>query len=303
LFLRGPEAEAFEQEWAAYCGQSFCIGCASGTDALTLAATALRLGRAEVQANTLPLTARGLELGGASVRAAEVDEDGRLPSPTTDSVPVLLYGRPPSPTELGCRLFDAAHAHGWRPPANGTACWSFYPTKNLGAVGDAGAVTTNDPALAARVRALSGPDDQYRDCRQINSRLDEIQSAVLRVKLKRLDDWNAERRAIAEAYLGDLPERVHPVADPATGTNHLFVVRVRNRAELGRYLAEHGVQTKVHFPRPLHLLDGAPWAAPPGVFPRAEAWCSEVLTLPCYPGLPLESVGQVCRLIRQWRGR
>jgi dTDP-3-amino-3,4,6-trideoxy-alpha-D-glucose transaminase len=301
-FLRGPEVEAFEQEWAAYCGQTFCIACGSGTDALTLAAVALDCRAVKVQANTLPLTARGLELGGATVQVVEIGEDGRLDMVTPDSVPVLLYGRNPSPSELKCRLFDAAHAQGWHPPQAATACWSFYPTKNLGAMGDAGAVTTNDAAVAAHVRALSGLDDKYRDCRQINSRMDEMQAAVLRVKLKRLDDWNVERRRIAEAYRDELPEGVAPVSDPADSTNHLFVVRVSRRDELSRHLAERGVQTKVHFPHPLHLL-AAPWAKPAGTFPRSEVWCSEVLTLPCYPGLPLESVGQVCSLIQQWLRR
>src|SRR5262245_60950704 len=200
-FLRGAETDAFEAEWAAYCGQVYCVSCNSGTDALTLAATAMGMPKAWVPANTLPLTAIGLARSGAKVVADEVGEDGHLLTIRSQSVPVLLYGRMPSESELDCKLFDAAHAHGWKPPSNATACWSFYPTKTLGAFGDAGAVTTNDPKLAATMRNLSGRDDQLRDARQITSRVDEIQAAILRVKLRHLDNWLDARRELAGLYM------------------------------------------------------------------------------------------------------
>ena len=192
VFLRGLQTTAFEEEWAAYCGQKYCVTCNSGTDALTLAAAGLEMKRAKVQANTLSLTAIGLERGGAKVIVQDVDSSGRCRMPDNQTVPVLLYGRVPSKAETSSILFDAAHAHGWKPPPHATACWSFYPTKSLGALGDGGAVTTNDSQLAREMRALSGRDDQFHGERQITSRMDEIQAAILRVKLRHLDDWIAQ---------------------------------------------------------------------------------------------------------------
>jgi dTDP-4-amino-4,6-dideoxygalactose transaminase len=299
-FLRGPESEAFEAEWAAYCGQSHCVACSSGTDALTLAGAALSLRTASVQANTLPLTAQGLSHGAVEITVSEVGSDGRLREVTGNAVPVLLYGRNPNQEELKCRLFDAAHAHGWKPPKDTTVCWSFYPTKNLGALGDAGAVTTDSREIAQRLRALAGPDDQFRDRLQINSRMDELQAGILRVKLKVLDAWNDERRRIAEAYWDGLPDCVKPVSRPSESQNHLFVVLCEKRDEMLKHLEKHGIQAKVHFPKPLHWQD-APWARGAGELPNAEWWCQHVLTLPLYPGLSLENVSLVCQTIRQWQ--
>ena len=297
-YLRGRETAAFEEEWADYCGQAYCVGCNSGTDALTLAAAALSLERAEVQANTLPLTAIGLHRAGVEVAVAEVGEDGRLAQPTPHSVPVLLFGRPPTPSEAGARLFDAAHSHGWRPPAHATACWSFYPTKTLGALGDAGGVTTHDEGLAQAMRDLSGRDDRFYSGRQLTSRLDEIQAAVLRVKLRRLDSWIEERRAIASWYRRRLPDSVAPVSRSDEDLQHLFVVRTRERDRLARALAEAGVETKVHFPVPLHRYD-APWGRPGRDLPGADRWCGEILTLPCFPGLTRREVEGVCEVVER----
>ena len=298
-FLRGAETDAFEAEWAAYCGQAHCVSCNSGTDALTLAATAMGMQKAWVPANTLPLTALGLARSGAQIVADEVGEDGRLLTIRPQSVPVLLYGRRPSASELDCKLFDAAHAHGWKPPSNATACWSFYPTKTLGAFGDGGAVTTNDPELAATMRNLSGRDDQLRDARQLTSRMDEMQAAILRVKLTHLDNWLDERHEIATLYMQCLPEQVCCVSSKAGDLHHLLVVRTEGRDQLRTYLASHGVETKVHFPKPLHL-HSAPWAAHNMRLSGAEAWCQSVLSLPCFPGLTEAEVRRVCTLVAEW---
>src|SRR6187551_2252764 len=134
------------------------------------------LATAEVQANTLPLTAVGLKRAGCSIDVQEINADGRLDEITPYSVPVLLYGRAPSPIERNAQLFDAAHAHGWKPPSDAIACWSFYPTKSLGALGDAGAATTNERHLADEMRDLSGRDDGFYQDRQITSRMDEMQA-------------------------------------------------------------------------------------------------------------------------------
>jgi dTDP-4-amino-4,6-dideoxygalactose transaminase len=291
-FLRGCEVAAFEEEWAAYCGQDYCVTCNSGTDALTLAAMAAEFAEAEVQANTLPLTAIGLNRGFAKVTVREIGLDGRLEKITPLSVPVLLYGRAPSAAEATAKLFDAAHAHGWRPPKHAIACWSFYPTKSLGALGDAGAITTNDADIAKQMRELSGLDDKLYGPRQITSRMDEIQAAVLRVKLRHLDEWISDRRRIAALYLQNLPAGVVPIATQGD-FQHLFVVRCDNRDGLASHLLRAGISTKVHFPIPLHRQD-ASWKDSEAAFPLADRWCETVLSLPCYPGLTEAEIDRIC---------
>jgi len=295
-FLRGPEIEAFEEEWAAYCGQPYAVCCNSGTDALTIAAAALELKTVAVQANTLPLTAIGLQRGGSAVRLVDAGPDGRLAREGKDAVPVLLYGRPPAPHEARAVLFDAAHAHGWKPPPHAAAAWSFYPTKSLGALGDGGAVTTADRHLAQMMRNLCGRDDLLHDRRQITSRMDEAQAAVLRVKLKYLDEWLAERQDIGAQYQKRLAGTRLTVDGPSL--YHLFVIRLERRDELAIFLAERNIETKVHWPTPLHRLNGD-WAHS-GAYPGAEDWCSTVLTLPCYPGLKASEVDAVCDGILDW---
>jgi dTDP-4-amino-4,6-dideoxygalactose transaminase len=193
-YLRGPETKAFEEEWAAFCGQRYAVCCNSGTDALTLAAIALNLRTATIQSNTLPLTGIGLHRAGTEVRIADIDSNGNLDASIEDAVPVLMFGQLPASHQQTAKLYDAAHAHGWQPPTDAMAAWSFYPTKTLGALGDAGAVTTNDETLAETMRQLCGRDDKLLDSRQITSRIDEIQAAVLRVKLKYLNTWLVERK-------------------------------------------------------------------------------------------------------------
>jgi dTDP-4-amino-4,6-dideoxygalactose transaminase len=241
-FLRGPETAAFEKEWAQYCGQRYAVACNSGTDALTIAAIALGLGTATVPANTLPLTAIGLHKGGAKVRVCDVGPDGRLIDAPEDAVPVLLYGRRPGASEMNAHLFDAAHAHGWKPPSEAAAAWSFYPTKSLGALGDGGAVTTNDPSLASAMRKLTGLDDTLRDARQITSRMDDLQAAVLRVKLRHLDDWLAERHDIGRRYEARLGTFGVTMSGPSL--QHLFVIRVAGRDDLSRFLEGRGIHAR-----------------------------------------------------------
>jgi dTDP-4-amino-4,6-dideoxygalactose transaminase len=295
-FLRGEETAAFEAEWAAYCGQKHCVACGSGTDALTLSAMAMEMETASVQANTLPLTAIGLARGGARVSIVDVGAAGHPSGASADLVPVLLYGRQPDQQERGASLFDAAHAHGWRPPVGATACWSFYPTKSLGALGDAGAVTTNDDTIAENLRMLAGPDDRLRHRSQINSRMDELQAAALRVKLRHLDEALSRRRELASLYREILPPAVTLIPGQIEGFNHLLVVSCDERDALQDYLLEHGIQTKVHFPTPLNRLDG-PWVCEEDRLPGAESWCNRVLSLPCYPELPDEAVRHIATLI------
>ncbi len=292
-FLRGPETTAFEEEWAAYCGHKHAVCCNSGTDALTLAAAGLGMGTATVQANTLALTGVGLHRGGAIVRLSDVGPDGALIDVPEDAVPVLMFGQLPDAKTGRASLFDAAHAHGWKPPAGAVAAWSFYPTKSLGALGDAGAVTTNDAALAEEMRGLAGRDDQLHDRRQVTSRVDELQAAVLRVKLRHLDAWLEERADIAARYGKRLAPLGITLGSPSL--HHLYVIRVANRDDMHAYLHDNAVESKIHWRDPLHTLDG-PWVAE-GLFPGAAAWCRSILSLPCFPGLRDDEVNTTCDLI------
>jgi dTDP-4-amino-4,6-dideoxygalactose transaminase len=291
MFLRGAECAAFEEEWAQACGQRFAVVCNSGTDALTLAAAALELDSASVQANTLSLTAIGLHRGGAKVAVREIDERGHLAEAFDDAVPVLLFGRLPTEVERAASVVDAAHAHGWRPEPQMTTAWSFYPTKTLGGLGDGGAVTTNDPAAAQAMREIRGVDDQFHHNRQITSRMDELQAAVLRVKLRHLPEWIAARRQVAAHYderLCDLG-----ICESEASLHHLYIIRTDRRDQLGRFLAARGIETKVHWEVSLADTPG-PWLAPDRSYARSRAWSSEVVSLPCHPFLSAGEIDRVC---------
>lgn len=295
VYLRGPEARAFEEEWAAYCGQQYAVCCDSGTDALSLAARALDMPTAVVPATTLPLTGIGLARGGAEVELADVREDGWIATTREDAVPVLMYGLIPPDDAAPAVLYDAAHAHGWKPPG-GAAAWSFYPTKSLGALGDAGAVTTDDAALAKDIEALCGRDDVLRRRDQFTSRIDEIQAAVLRVKLGHLDDWLAERQDIGRVYADGLAGL--PVDRPGDSLHHIYAIRTDDRDGLRAFLLQHGVETKIHWAESLDRVAG-PWSAA-GPVPTARLWCARTLSLPCYPGLTHDEVRHTCDLIATW---
>ena len=295
-FLRGSQTNAFEDEWADYCGQSYAVCCNSGTDALALAASALSLARVTVQANTLPLTAIGLHLGGASVHVGEVSESGKIMSAGPDHVPVLMFGRLPDPIDPVYDLYDAAHAHGWKPPVSSVAAWSFYPTKTLGAFGDAGAITTNDRELAKVIKDLCGRDDQLRNRRQITSRIDEIQAAVLRVKLRYLDEWLLQRAEIGQYY--DQRLKRYGITLDGVSLHHLYAIRVEHRDELMAFMKSQGVETKIHWAQPLSKIEG-PWHAS-GDYQNAEAWSKSILSLPCYPGLTRAELNRICTLVEEF---
>jgi dTDP-4-amino-4,6-dideoxygalactose transaminase len=257
---------------------------------------AMNLKTAMIPANTLPLTGIGLHRGGTQVRLAEIRTDGWMAAHGPDAVPVLIFGLLPR-SGYTARLYDAAHAHGWKPPTESTiAAWSFYPTKSLGALGDAGAVTTNDAALAEEMRELCGRDDQFHDRRQITSRIDEIQAAVLRVKLRYLDNWLAERQEIGAHY----EKRLGALGITLSGHSlyHLYVIRVAGRDRLANFLYHHGINTKVHWSTPLHQTPG-PWLAE-GEYPQAENWCSSILSIPCFPGLRPDEIDRVCDAVEDW---
>jgi dTDP-4-amino-4,6-dideoxygalactose transaminase len=316
-FILGPEVQAFEQEYAQFCGVDHCIGVGNGTDAIELALRAVGVGPGDeviTAANTFVATAEAIVRTGATLVLADCDEHFLLdPSAAVAAItqrtkaimPVHLYGQM-APIELyaapaeGMYLIeDAAQSqgairHGRRSGSVGTvAATSFYPGKNLGAYGDAGAVTTNDAGVAERLRALRnhGGIRKYEHLDiGVNSRLDGLQAVVLAAKLRRLEEWNDERRVAAERY-GDLLKAVDPVRLPEVlpGNEHvwhLYVVRVPRRGEVLARLNAVGVGAGIHYPVPIHLLPAfADLGLGAGAFPTAELLAGEILSLPIYPGI------------------
>jgi dTDP-4-amino-4,6-dideoxygalactose transaminase len=317
-FILGREVEAFEAEFAAACEAKHCIGVANGLDALHLILRALKIGPGDeviVPANTYIATWLAVSYAGATPVGVEPDvrtynlDPARIEAaitPQTKAImPVHLYGQTADMdpiNELAERyglkvIEDAAQAQGARYKGRcagslaDAAGFSFYPGKNLGALGDAGAVVTNDDTLAEEVRVLRNYGSKvkyYHEQRGFNSRLDEMQAALLRVKLRRLDEWNERRKRLAEHYLRTLEGAADLVlpyvpewADPVW---HLFVVRQRDRKSLIEHLQNGGVGTLIHYPLPPHLQDAyADLGLPAGKFPISEQMANEVLSLPIGP--------------------
>lgn len=331
-YIGGPEVEAFEGAFAAYCEARHCVGVGNGLDALHLALTAMAVGPGDeviVSSNTFIATLLAVSAVGATPVLVEPDPathnldpaliEAAITPRTKALLPTHLYGQPADldPILAIARrhgllvLEDAAQAHGARYKgrrlgAHGHAvAWSFYPGKNLGALGDAGAVTTDDPALAERVRMLGnyGSRRKYvNEVRGVNSRLDPLQAAVLGVKLAHLDDWNARRRAIAALYLDRLADaglvlpHVPNWAEPAW---HLFVVQSPDRDRLAADMAGRGVQTLVHYPIPPHRQEAyRDLELAAGSFPVAERLAEHVLSLPIGPHLPADGAERVIAAVR-----
>jgi dTDP-4-amino-4,6-dideoxygalactose transaminase len=318
-YLLGAELEAFEREFAEYVGAEHSVGVANGLDALHLVLRAMGIGPGDeviVPSNTYIATWLAVSQVGATPVPVEPDPrtynldpariEAAITARTRAILPVHLYGQPADMDpvmELAARyglrvLEDAAQAHGARyrgRPVGGighAAGWSFYPGKNLGALGDAGAVTTNDARLADSVRVLRNYGSRVKyvnDVQGVNSRTDEIQAAVLRVKLRHLGAWNTRRARVAERYLEALAEtdlvlpHVPAWADPVW---HLFVVRSACRDELQHALQEMGVQTLIHYPIPAHRQEAYAGAGfGEAAFPLAGELAGEVLSLPMGPHL------------------
>jgi dTDP-4-amino-4,6-dideoxygalactose transaminase len=332
-FILGPEVEAFEKELARHLGVDNVVTVANGTDALALALDVLGVGPGD-EVITTPLTAAFTALAirrvGARPVFADVDEKTlnlapeaveRALSPRTRALmPVHLYGHPADLDPLleiasrrGIALVeDACQAHGARYKGQpvgthaGIGALSFYPTKNLGALGDGGAVLVGDPGRAARLRQLrnGGQVDRYRhELPGTNSRLDELQAAILRTHLRHLDTWTERRRALAAIYLEELrgaAVRVPEEQAYARAVYHLFVVRHPQRDELALRLAAAGIGTLVHYPFPLHLQPAfAELGGRPGDLPVVERAAREILSLPLHPYLTDDQAREVARAVRE----
>lgn len=326
-YILGPEVEAFEAEWAAWCGASHAVGLANGLDALILALRALDIGPGDeviVPSNTYIATWLAVTAVGARPVPVEPDpatyniDPARIAAAITPAtralLPVHLYGQPADldPILALARqhglgvIEDAAQAHGARYKgrrigAHGdVVCWSFYPGKNLGALGDSGAITTNRADLADRIRVLRNYGSRVKyvnEVQGVNSRLDPIQAAVLRAKLPHLEAWTDRRRAIAAAYAEGLRDsglilpHVPDWADPAW---HLYVVRSPDRDGLQKRLAEAGVGTLIHYPIPPHMQAAyADLGLVPEALPLARDLAGEVLSLPMGPQVPLADAARV----------
>ena len=326
-YVLGPEVEAFETEYAAYCEAEHCVSLANGLDALHLALRAMDVGPGDeviVPSNTYIATWLAVSQCGATPVPVEPVEatynlnpaliEAAITPRTNVIMPVHLYGQPADMDPIlatarkhGLRVLeDAAQAHGAlykgrRIGAHGdVVAWSFYPGKNLGALGDGGAITTNDPELADRVRVLRNYGSRVKYVNEVqgyNSRLDPIQAAVLRVKLKHLNEWNARRTALAKQYMEGLAKsalvlpHVPGWADPAW---HLFVVRSKQRDALQKRLTQGGIGTLIHYPIPPHQQKAYASAAWSGIeFPLATRMADEVLSLPMGPQLAASDVALV----------
>jgi len=333
-FLLGKELTAFEGEWATYCQAAHAVGVANGMDALVLALQAVGVGPGDqviVPANTYIATWLAVLKIGAEVVAIEprlgtynLDPDlveRAITTRTRALLPVHLYGQPAEMEPLlalarrhGLKVVeDAAQAHGavyhgQRLGAHGDAvCWSFYPTKNLGALGDAGAVTTNDPAIADRLRVLRNYGSRQRYICEVighNSRMEELHAAILRVKLAHLDDCNRRRAALAERYLAafaGLPLVLPQVAEGMSAVWHLFVVRTPRRDELAKFLAARGIGSIVHYPVPPHRQEACTALGyGQGSLPITERIHREVLSLPLHPHLEEARQDLVIAAVRDW---
>jgi dTDP-3-amino-3,4,6-trideoxy-alpha-D-glucose transaminase len=335
-FILGTEVEAFEQEFAAYCDTSFALGVGSGTDALALSLRALDVGPGDeviVPANSFIATAEAVSLVGATPRLVDVESqtrvltaeivEGAIGPRTKCVIPVHLYGRTVEMAPLlalarreGLAVVeDACQAHGafYRNRRVGSlgdlGCFSFYPAKNLGAWGDGGAVVTSDPELARRVRLLRSHGESPRYRHQIKgstSRLDAIQAAILRVKLRYLDAWNERRRRAAAALSSALAgTSVRTPLPAAPGTDHVFhqyVVESPARDALRDHLEPHGIASAIHYPVPIHRSPAyVELGLGSGSLPNTEALAERICSLPLFPDLTHEEISLVARAIEEFK--
>jgi dTDP-4-amino-4,6-dideoxygalactose transaminase len=328
-FVGGEEVDTFEVAWAGYSQRAYCIGVGNGTDAIALALRGLEIGPGDeviVPANTFIATAEGVLAAGASPRFVDVDPTTHLISSATIEpaigprtkaiIAVYLHGNMPDMRDLtdfahdlGIPLIgDAAQAHGstWRGRPAGSfgvaSCFSFYPGKNLGALGDAGAIVTDDAALAERIRSLAdhGRSPTSGNVHQFvgtNSRLDAVQAGVLTVKLPFLQRWNERRRLVAAKYdaaLSPISDRLAPLPVPedVLSSFHHYVVRTPFRDQVRECLASQGIETGIHYPIPCHLQE--PYRSfSTTALPVAEHAAQEILSLPMFPHLTDDQIAFV----------
>lgn len=331
-YILGEEVDAFESEFASYCEISHCIGVGNGTDAIELALRALGLGVGDeviTVSHTAVATVSAIECAGCSPVFVDIDPStftmdpaalaGAISNKTKAIIPVHLYGHPVDmdrvltfAEEYGLFVVeDCAQAHGARYKGKRVGslghvgCFSFYPTKNLGALGDGGAVVTDDPELADTMRSIreygwdSGRNSLLAG---MNTRLDALQAAILRVKLAHLDQDNSVRRSIALSYANKMDEIDGLILPEVVGdvehVYHLYVVRVRDRDQVLDMVNNHGIGVGIHYPLPVHL-QGA-YHSTENSLPQTESVYSDIISLPMYPELSKEEVEATSQVLRKF---
>ncbi|MCI8967754.1 MAG: DegT/DnrJ/EryC1/StrS family aminotransferase [Lachnospiraceae bacterium] len=322
-YIRGVNCQAFEREFALYCGAQFCVGVGNGLDAIRLSLMALDIGAGSeviVCANTFIATVLAISQAGAKPVLVDADIETfnidiskieeKITEKTKAIILVHLYGRMVALDQIvklanKYRLHiieDAAQAHGAicggskAGSRTSVAAFSFYPGKNLGALGDGGAVVTNDETIYKKIRKLAnyGSEEKYiHEFQGINSRLDEIQAAFLRVKLKHLDEWNQARRTIASFYESKLNRRCCTLPRQMQceeNVYHIFPILHKNRDALKSYLEENGIGTNIHYPLPIYQQEAYAGEFDGQYFPVTERICKEELSLPIFPGMSREQM-------------
>jgi dTDP-4-amino-4,6-dideoxygalactose transaminase len=332
LFL-GKNVQAFEVDFARYCGVDYAVAVGSGTEALQIALMSCGIGLGDeviTVANTFIATIEAIALVGARPVFVDIDQDtynidvsqieNKITRQTRAILPVHLYGHPANmgplldlaQTHKLKVIEDSCQAHGAeykgrKAGSMGTAgCFSFYFTKNLGAYGEAGMVVTSDPDIAKKARMLRDHGSSMKYHHQyigINGRIDEIQAAILRVKLPHLDEWNEKRRSLAQAYNAGLPSiYTKPREMPwAKHVYHLYVIRTPGRDQLKAFLESKGIATAMHYPIPIHMQEACrPYGGKNISLPATEKLTGEILSLPMYPELSTEEVGYICDCLREY---
>jgi dTDP-4-amino-4,6-dideoxygalactose transaminase len=332
LFL-GPEVQAFEQEFATYCGCHYGIGVSTGTDAISLALRACNIGAGDeviTVSNTFIATVEAIALVGATPVFVDIDPDTytidcrklehALTLRTRAILPVHLYGHPAEMQQViefaranNLRVIeDASQAHGatyhgQRAGSIGDiGCFSLYYSKNLGAYGEAGICLTNDPALAEAIRTLRdhGSRERYKhEILGVNARLDELQAAILRIKLRHLDAWNAARAAHARIYTEQLRGLLLSVPVVSPGSTHVYyvyVVQVQDRSSFRQKMEQEGISTGVHYPTPIHLQPACiQYGYSRGTLPVTEMAAEHIVSLPMYPELTSEQIQKVVNAVKE----
>ncbi|MDR2730214.1 MAG: DegT/DnrJ/EryC1/StrS family aminotransferase [Treponema sp.] len=334
-YVLGNEVTEFEKEFAAYVGSKYCVGLASGLDALWIAFRLLNIGKGDeviVQANTYIASVMGITMNNATPVFVEPGKyfsldvskiEAAITEKTKAILPVHLYGQA-SDMEAIMRIAkkhnlfvieDCAQSHGAKQNGKMTGtfgdigCFSFYPSKNLGAFGDSGAVTLNSPELAEKFRVFRNYGSEKRYYNKVvgtNSRLDEIQAALLRTRLKHLNELNKERAKICSRYLDEIKNAIIELPEINTSCEtvwHQFVVRVKNREEFIVYLKSKGIGTIIHYPIPPHLSEAYAYLGfKKGDFPITENIADTVLSLPLYNGMTDKEQGYVIKTINDYEG-
>jgi dTDP-4-amino-4,6-dideoxygalactose transaminase len=332
-YVLGSEVSEFEKEFAAYTGRKYCVGLNSGLDALIMSVRSLGIGKGDeviVQANTYIATVLGITENGATPVFVEPDEyfninASKIEEAITDKTKAImvvhLYGQASnmaSIVEIANKynlyiIEDCAQSHGasFNGQMTGTfgisGCFSFYPTKNLGAFGDAGAIVTDDKNFADKIRMMRNYGSKvkyHNDIEGLNSRLDEMQAALLRVKLTHLKELNDERNKIANMYdkgIKNTQIELPTVRHGSDSIYHQYVVKCQKRDALQKFLQDNGIQTQIHYPIPPHLAKCYEYLGhKKGEYPITERYANEVLSLPIYTGMTAEEVGYVIAMINEF---